>query len=437
VSDTIFFRISPDFRAKICRIMISYQDALRHIAATCKPLETGPTPLDELLGMAPVDDVYSKMNVPSFANSAMDGFALRAADTAQAGADAPVEIPVAGTIAAGQEPIDGIEGQAVEIMTGAPVPTGYDAVIPIERIEAVRDAEGTATLIRCSEPISPNQHVRQAGQDFQLGQNIFTHGHPFQPHHIMGLAATGIDAVETRRKPRIALITTGSELTTSGVPSGGGLIRDANGPYLRSFLAAVDAELIQTESATDDPDDLQAAIKACGDNADIILTTGGVSAGRFDLVPDAIGTLGGETIFHKVAMRPGKPLLFARLDNGTLFFGLPGNPIAVAVGLRFFVLPALSHLQGLTAERFLPSACAEPIRTKEGLTFFGKAQTEIDENGCLHTRLLPGQESFKINSLMQANSWVIVPEGTADVAAGERIQIAPLYPTGFLTVRPG
>jgi molybdopterin molybdotransferase len=424
--------LTPIFRAKIHCIMISYQDALRQISAVCQPLESSPTPLDELLGRAPVEDVRSKMNVPSFANSAMDGFAMSAAVTARAGSDTPVEIPVTGVVAAGQEPPEGIKGQAVEIMTGAPIPAGYDTVIPVERIEAKRDSDGTATLISCTEPVPPNQHVREASQDFRLGQKIFTHGHLLEPHHIMGLAATGTDVVETHRKPKVALITTGSELAMSGVPSGGGLIRDANSPYLSSFLTATNTDLVRTDFVTDDPNELHTAIKACSDNTDIILTTGGVSAGRFDLVPDAIKTLGGETLFHKVAMRPGKPLLFARLDKDTLFFGLPGNPIAVAVGLRFFVLPALRHLQGLVAEQFLPTTCAEPVSSKPGMTFFGKARTEPDENGCLRTRLLPGQESFKINSLMQANCWAIVPEGTADVAAGECIEIAPLYPNEFL-----
>lgn len=412
--------------------MISYQDALRCIAVACRPLETGSTPLDDLLGLAPVDDVRSKMNVPSFANSAMDGFALRAADTAQATADTPVEISVAGTIAAGQEPVDAIAGQAVEIMTGAPMPDGYDTVVPIEQVEVERDAAGAATLIRCSQPVPSNQHIRKAGQDFHLDENFITAGQRLEPHHIMGLAATGTDALITHRKPKVAVITTGSELATGGVPSGGGLIRDSNGPYLRSFLAYTGVELVKTDSVSDDPVELQDAIKACSADADIILTTGGVSVGRFDLVPDAIETLGAESVFHKVAMRPGKPLLFARLENGTLFFGLPGNPIAVAVGLRFFVLPALFHLQGLTAEHFLSAVCAETIRSKESLTFFGKARAEIDADGYLRTRLLPGQESFKISSLMQANCWVIVPQGTGDVAAGERIEIAPLYPNGFL-----
>jgi molybdopterin molybdotransferase len=412
--------------------MISYEDALRLIAGACRTLEAETSPLEASLGRSPVGDVSSRMNVPSFDNSAMDGFALLAADTASAGATTPVVIPVAGIIAAGQGPVDGISGPAVEIMTGAPLPAGYDTVIPVERVEAERNTEGAAVSIRCLEPFAPGRHIRRAGQDFQTGQTILKQGRRIEPHHIMGLAATGTDTVETRRKPRVALITTGNELATSGIPAGGGLIRDANGPYLRTFFATTQTELVQTDFAADDPAVLKAAIEASRDKADIVLTTGGVSAGRFDLIPDAIEALGGKIIFHKVAMRPGKPLLFARLDDGTPFFGLPGNPVAVAVGLRFFVLQALSHLQGYVKERFLTSICAETIDTKMDLTFFGKARAEIDANGCLQTRLLPGQESFKIHSLMQANCWAIVPEGTATAEAGGRIEIAPLYPSGLV-----
>ncbi len=383
-------------------------------------------------GAAPAADVHSLMNVPSFDNSAMDGFALRAADTAGASADHPVTLSVHGTVAAGQAPADGLAAHAVEIMTGAPVPHGYDTVIPVERVDAERTSDGTAVRIRLVEPVPADRHVRRSGEDFTRGARILGRGQRVEPHHLMGLAATGIDRLDALPRPTVALLTTGSELAASGIPAGGGMIRDSNGPYLRSFFARAGLELVDSRSVADNPRDLHAAIEACGESADIVMTTGGVSAGRFDLVPAAIETLGGDIIFHRVAMRPGKPLLFARLANGRIFFGLPGNPIAVAVGVRFFVMAAVAHLQGLAGERWLPSRCAAPISSKENLTFFGKARVDIDADGQLQTRLLPGQESFKIHSLMRANCWAIVPEGTADVAVGERVDIAPLYPDSFL-----
>lgn len=385
-----------------------------------------------MAGTAPADVVHSLMDVPSFANSAMDGFALRAADSANASAEHPVTLAVHATVAAGQEPADGLAGHAAEIMTGAPVPRGYDTVIPVERVDAERNPDGTAVRIRLIEPVPVDRHIRRAGEDFTLGESILDNGRLIEPHHLMGLAATGIDQLDALPRPKVALLTTGSELAPTGIPAGGGMIRDSNGPYLRSFFSRVGLELVDSRSVADNARDLHAAIEACSESADIVMTTGGVSAGRFDLVPAAIEALGGDIVFHRVAMRPGKPLLFARLANGRVFFGLPGNPIAVAVGVRFFVMAAVAHLQGLAPERWLPSRCASPVGTRENLTFFGKAQATVDADGQLHTRLLPGQESFKIHSLMRANCWAIVPEGTADVTVGERIDIAPLYPDSFL-----
>ena len=158
----------------------------------------------------------------------------------------------------------------------------------------------------------------------------------------------------------------------------------------------------------------------------------GTSAGRFDMVPDTITELGGEILFHKVAIRPGKPILFARLPGDTLLFGLPGNPIAVAVGMRFFVVPALRQLQGLAPEELHRARSQGRIRKREELRFFGKARARVNDDARLEVQLLPGQESFKIASLMLANCWAIVPEGRDTVAPGELIDVAPLYPTGFL-----
>jgi molybdopterin molybdotransferase len=210
------------------------------------------------------------------------------------------------------------------------------------------------------------------------------------------------------------------------------MIRDANGPYLQAFIESIGATQTTRMNVADRSEDLEAALESASHDADVILTTGGVSAGRYDLIPDAIERLGGRIVFHKVAIRPGKPLLFARLPNKTLLFGLPGNPIAAAVGLRFFVVRSLHRLQGLPPENFHAAVSDERIRKRSALCFFGKASARADDDGRLRVTLLPGQESFKIKPLTQANCWAVVPEGPEVVEPGDVIRIAPLYPTGFL-----
>ena len=332
--------------------MIHYTEALDIIAQAVKPLAASDCPLDQLDNQATAEDVISKIDVPGFANSAMDGFAVRSADTGTASDSDPVRLSVHGVVAAGDRPGEALEaGTAVEIMTGAPIPTGADAVIPVEQVETKPADQDTMPEIVIGQPVVAGRNVRLPGEDFRQGDTLLRKGRLISPHGIMGIAATGIDRVRARPAPRIAVLTTGSELTASGVPNRAGIIRDANGPYLRACVQRLGATLTRHESISDSPEALEKTIGETQYKADIVLTTGGVSAGRFDSVPDAVVRLGGEVLFHKVAIRPGKPLLFARLSDGNLLFGLPGNPIAVAACLRFFVMPALRLLQDLPAER--------------------------------------------------------------------------------------
>lgn len=413
--------------------MISYADALNLIDANVQPLDATPLSIDTIGSAATAGRVTSNLNVPAFANAAMDGFALRAADTSDATTAAPLRLPVTGIVAAGDAPAHAPpRGAAIEIMTGAPMPRDCDAVIPIELVETETDDANGIVAIGISEALEPGRNVRSAGEDFRAGQTVLDGGCPVEPHDVMALAATGNDRVAARTMPRIAVITTGSELAEAGAPIAPGMIRDANGPYLQSFIERIGATQTTRLNVADRPDDLADALESASRHADVILTTGGVSAGRYDLIPDAIERLGGSIIFHKVAIRPGKPLLFARLPNGTLVFGLPGNPIAAAVGLRFFVVRSLRGLQGLPPEEFHAAVSDERIRKRSALCFFGKATARADEDGRLRVALLPGQESFKIRPLTQANCWAVVPEGPEVVEPGDVIRIAPLYPTGFL-----
>jgi len=412
--------------------MISYTEALSLIEATVMPSRVESRDLGQLAGTCTAAAITSRMHVPAFANAAMDGFALRAADTHGADRDQPRQFDVTGIIAAGDRPGHAPPpGSAVEIMTGAPMPAECDAVIPIERVDTRTDAQDGITRIHIAETLEPGHNVRRAGEDYQADQLVLEAGQLIEPHHVMALAATGIDRIECRTPPRVAVITTGSELAETGAPTGSGMIRNSNGPYLDSFIQHIGAISAGRMHVPDRPGSLDAAIEQAGATADVVLTTGGVSAGRYDLIPDAIPRAGGTVVFHKVAIRPGKPLLFAMLGDGTPIFGLPGNPIAAAVGLRFFVVPALRRLQGLAPERFHAAVSEERIRKRPPLCFFGKARARIDDDGCLRVRLLPGQESFKIQPLAQANCWTITPEGPEVIEAGELIKIAPLYPGGL------
>jgi len=401
--------------------MHSYPAALEIIAAAASPLPARRVAVAAAAGTVAAEDVRSPVAVPPFANAAMDGYALRSADTAGAAAGAPVRLAVAGRIAAGQAaPPATAPGSAWEIMTGAPLPAGCDAVVPVERVTA---AAGRVDIVA---PLAAGTNRREAGEDFAPGDLVLGTGTPVTAEAVMGLAATGIGSLAVRGPVRVAVVTTGDEF--AGGPAG---IHDASGPYLDACLRSLGAEPVSRVSVGDDPGALVAAVRAASGCCDIVLTTGGVSAGRLDFVPAAVRDMGGEVLFHKVAIRPGKPLLCARLPGGPLLFGLPGNPIATAVGLRFFVVPALRALLGLPPERLPVARLAGPVRNRRGLTFFAKAVATVGPDAVHGVDVLPGQESFRIGPLLRANAWAVVPEGTEELAAGTLVRLAPLVPGAF------
>ncbi len=407
--------------------MLTTAEALSLLHAGITALPARVMPLAAAAGHVTAAPARARLTVPGFANAAMDGYALHAADTAGAAAGHPVHLPVAGLVAAGTPPratADGRAGtaRATGILTGAPVPADCDAVVPLERVTLA----GSGDVIALTTPLHPGQNVRQAGEDFTAGQVVVPAGVLLEARHLMGLAACGIDELWVAPRPRVAVLTTGSELEHAGAAPAPGHIRDANGPYLAALLPALGAEPVAQASAGDEPGLLGERLLDLAARADLVLTTGGVSAGRLDLLPDVVRAIGGEIVFHKVAIRPGKPLLHARLPGGALLFGLPGNPLAVAVGMRFFVTPALRRLQGLPPEQPAVARVAESLRGRGSLRFFAKARREVDATGVLTVRLLPGQESFRIAPLLEANCWAVVPEDSGDLPAGALLDTVPL-----------
>ncbi|MCC5869163.1 MAG: molybdopterin molybdotransferase MoeA [Gammaproteobacteria bacterium] len=410
--------------------MIAFEAAQAIIAAQVAALPTERVSVSEALLRVAAEDVVSPAVVPPFANSAMDGFALRAADTREASEAAQVTLPVVGHTAAGPVAAEQAPAQACawEIMTGAPVPAGFDAIVPVEQVRVdTRDGQRTITLTRA---VPRGEFIREAGEDFRPGDPIVAAGRRINAEQLMAICATGVVDVLVRRAPRVAVIATGAELVSNARQAlAPGQIRDSNNPYLQAMLTSLGAQLVHARTLGDDPAAFQAALdEVRALSPDVIITSGAVSAGVHDFIPAALRDAGASVHFHKVQIRPGKPVLFATLDEGTVCFGLPGNPLSVAVGLRFFVVDALRRLQGMDAEHWPLARLESAWRKPAQMRFFGKGQVSVNANGQLRATMLPGQESFRIAPLTRANAWIVLPAGSGEVSAGSLVAVAPLLP---------
>ena len=387
--------------------MISYSDALALLLGEARPLDIEQVGLDVAARRFLASDVVSPLSLPSFDNAAMDGYALRAgAGTIAAGST----YTVAAMHAAGDVTHAYPDADACEIATGARMPEGFDTVVPVER--SVRDGE----RVRFLADEHAGQNVRRAGADIEAGARALDRGRRIDGSAVMLLAALGIDRVDVVRRPRVAVITTGSELNASGpLPPGG--IHDSNGPFLEASLGHWGATLISRSRVADVGDAFHDAVRgALAAGADLIVSTGAVSAGRFDFVPAALASLGARELFHKVAIRPGKPLLAARFENGPLVLALPGNPIAVAVGYRFFVAPVLRAMAGLPAEQPTRAHLAAPVTAREGMLHFALGTFDRDADGLPVARLSEAQAAYRILPYAQATTWLSTMDTFGDIA---------------------
>jgi molybdopterin molybdotransferase len=416
--------------------MISFEQAQRTILAACRRLPVELIASAQAFGRVLAEDIASAEDLPPFDNSAMDGFALVCGGTTLA---VGREFEVTGAIAAGDAPQTQGAG-AVEIMTGAPMPEGFDGILPVEQAEVLaRGADARPTRIRTLAEVVPGVHIRRRGQDVARGQAVLPSGTRIDASSRMLLAALGIADVRVSARPRVAILCTGRELLDDPRQTlAPGQIRNSNGPFLADRLASLGAEVCLRETLPDDTKPFLAAVQRAIDaRADIVISTGAVSMGRYDFVPDSLRELGAEIVFHKVAIRPGKPLLFARLPSGALFFGLPGNPISSAVGLRFFVQPALRAMQGFPVETPLRLPLATAFEKKAGLRFLLKARVNVTAIGGLEVQLLHGQESFRIQPMLTANAWAVLPEAVEKFSAGELLDMFGLEDAGIAVTAMG
>ncbi len=317
--------------------MISPDKALSLIAERVQPLGAERVPLDEAAGRVLAEDLHAAQDLPPFDNSAMDGFAVRLLDC---GAEAGATLPVVETVRAGERGRPKLgPGQAIRIMTGAPLPEGTDTVVPKEATEG-----GDATVKLLRRP-TLGAHIRRRGEDVRAGAQLLRKGVRLRPYEIALLAAQGEERVAVIRRPRVSVLVTGDELTSGSSERSFGLIPNSNGPALCAAVARWGAAPVPHGVAPDEPAELKAALRRALDAADALLVTGGVSVGDFDFTRSALLELGMELVFWKVAIKPGKPLLFG-LWQGKPVFGLPGNPVAAIVCAEEFARPALERLQG-------------------------------------------------------------------------------------------
>lgn len=402
--------------------LVTVEDLLGRVLDAIEPLADCPQPLMEALGLVSAEDVVSGIALPGFDNSGMDGYAVVHGDVASAGEDHPVTLPVVGEIGAGTADVVAMSpGTAVKIMTGAPVPNGCDAVVPYEWTDR------GATSVRISRAPSPAQHIRPAGEDVSPGDLLIERGTVLGPRHLGLLAAIGRPSVLSRPRPRVVVISTGSELREPGTTLGHDSIYDANSYLLAASARAAGAIAYRVGIVPDEPRAFMEALSDQLVRADLVVTSGGVSQGDFDVVKEALSALG-TVWFGGVAMQPGKPQGFGHVgEDRTPIFTLPGNPVSSYISFETFVLPAIRTMMGKTpTSRPLGRArLTQGISSPAGRRQFVRGAYEVDRGGPF---VVPvgGHGSHLIGDLASSNALIVVPEDTTALRAGDQVQVLRL-----------
>jgi molybdopterin molybdotransferase len=400
----------------VARKLIEIEDARGAVLERVSALPPQEVPLASALGRVLAEDVTSADSVPGFDNSAMDGFAVRAADTHEASAEAPARLALVDESRAGHPAQRSLEsGQAIAISTGAMVPAGADAVVRVE------DTSASDSAVEVLVAVEPGRDIRRAGEDIDRGERVLAAGTQIGPSELGVLASVGRASVACTRRPRVHVLTTGDELQPPGEPLRPGAIRNSNAHSVPPLGELAGAELVGVEMAPDDPgatrDALERALAA-----DVVVVCGGVSVGEHDHVRPALEELGAEQVFWGVALRPGKPTWFGTRDR-TLIFGLPGNPVSAMVGFHLFVRTALAAMQG--ADPSAPRATAtleEPVARHPNREQAVRVHLETSGDGW-RARATGPQGSHMLTSMLGASALARIAPCAGEVPAGARVEV--------------
>jgi molybdopterin molybdotransferase len=388
--------------------LLSIDEALALVLDHVRPLPDEQIAVVDALGRVLAADAVARVDLPPFRSSAMDGYAVRAADT-------PGSLRVVGQSAAGHPAAATLAARgAVAISTGAVVPDAADAVVPVERTQRSGDSVDV-------EQVDPGENVRPRGGDIAAGDTVVPAGATCGPAQLGALAAVGLERVRSARRPRVAVLATGSELRRPGEPLGPGEIYESNTVMLAAQVRRAGADAEVHGAVADDADATRTALERAL-AADVLITSGGVSVGEHDLVRGLLAELGVVELFWRVAVKPGKPVAFSTRGS-TLVFGLPGNPVSSYVGFELFVRPALAALQGASEPRpaFLPGRLGVSMQRNAARDELARAR--IDDG---LVQPLRGQESHMIARAAHANALVLVPRGEGELAAGSAVSWLPL-----------
>lgn len=393
------------------------EEALRLVLGRIKPLEGQDVPLDEARRRILAKPVKARDNVPFDDNSAMDGFAVRADDLETATTDSPVRLRISKTVltAGPAVNVDEPAGVSVKIMTGAAIPPGFDAVVPIENV--VVDGEA---VIFTKRPAS-GEHIRSAGQDLRKGDVSLTAGSRLDPVSIGIAVISGAPTVTVYRRPRVALLTSGDELIGPGDEMASGYVRNANTPILHAALLEMGCEVVDLGVARDDKEEIADRVESAL-AADVLITSGGVSVGERDFLREVLTEAGMETVFWGVNMKPGKPLLFGMIGR-TAVFGLPGNPVSTSVTFELFVRPAVRKLAGALDlfPPFLRCRMLHEIDRRPGRPEFQRVRLEYRQNGWVASLTRAEQGSGLLTSMQSANGLLYIDPDVISISENEEV----------------
>jgi molybdopterin molybdotransferase len=402
--------------------LVPFAEARAGVLERLEPLPTREVGLADALGCVLATDVAAAEDLPPFANSAMDGFAVSGADLAGTGEDRPVALQITGEVFAGTGRLPTVEpGGAVRIMTGGAMPPGADTVVPVEQTSV----EGGTVLVRLDP--GPGRFVRQAGEDVRRGTVVLERGRVLDPAAVGMLASVGARTVAVHPRPRVMVVSTGDELVDPGDPLGPGQIRDSNSWLLAAQARAAGAEAIRCGRLRDDREALRRGFAMAAADGDLVVTSGGVSVGDRDYTKQVLAELGDVRSF-RVAMQPGMPQAFG-VAAGTPLYGLPGNPVSCFVVFETLVRPALRRLAGHPDDRLdrprVVARLAGPVRSPEGKVSFLRVRLEVGDDG-LAASITGNQGSGVLSSCVAADGLAVVPADRHELPAGAPVQVVLL-----------